>query len=811
MRYIDIILPVPLRQTFTYHLDDDACEISVGCRVVVTFGGQKFVTGIVKNTQAEQPLEYTTKPIESILDEHPIVTNEQLTFWQWMADYYMCSIGEVMKAALPSGLRMENKAKVRLHPDYKGDLLLKGNEASIYYLLSDQKSIELAQISKQIKVKNSIPILRRMMEKGILLMEDDVQQKYSPKLQTYFSLAPQLSKESALKHAFALVKSAKKQQDFLNQVIKEHTPNQHFSKNDFIKKHGFSSAIYKALLEKKVICEEQKEISRFDPYTTQRQELKTLSPEQSIALNSIKKDFAKDKPCLLHGITASGKTEVYFQLIKEQLDDGKQILFLLPEIAITAEMLHRLVAVFDTQISIFHSRYSNAQRVEVWERIKNDTKGHLVIGARSALFLPFHRLGLIIVDEEHEGSYKQQDPAPNYNARDAAVMLARQMKANILLGSATPSIESAYNAQLGKYGLAHLMTRHSQVPLPEFTVINMTEAYRKKQNTNHFSSPLIEQIKATLEQKQQVILFQNRRGYSGFVECESCGYVPQCPNCDISLTYYQRTQKLACHYCGSNQAYTIKCPKCGLGELSNKGMGTEKVLEHAQALFPDKRIVRFDQDSTKERHSFDTIIAHFQDRKIDILVGTQMIAKGLDFDNVGLVAIMNADNMINFPDFRAHEKAYQLMSQVAGRAGRRQEQGKVILQSYTPDYELIKAVTSYDYNHYYSQQLEERKDFKYPPFVRLIDITIRHRNSYTAQQSARLLANKMREQFGPNVLGPEAPAISRIKLMYLQKILLKVEPQHPLQKTKNWLLALAEALKGQEAFKGLSVVFDVDI
>ncbi len=804
--FYNIILPVPLRQTFTYHLEDEA-NICIGARVVVTLGGRKHVTGIVAAMDVTPPTDYQTKPIITILDTEPLVTEQQIKLWQWIADYYMCSIGEVMKAALPTGLKMENKSLISLSTNYNGEESLKGNEAKIYNYLSNNKSVDLSKITKHIGVKNIAPILQRLLDKDIITIEDEVQQKYRPKKLTYFKLAQQLYEDNTLEQTFNQLKKASKQQELLTILIKDYEKTA-VNKKTFLKIHGFSNAIYDALLKKEFITEEQREISRFDKNSIERQTLNALSPEQQIALNIAKENFAKHKPILLHGVTASGKTEVYFYLIREQLDQGKQVLFLLPEIAITVEMLQRLTAVFQDKVSIYHSRYSDAKRIEVWRKINANKGGHLVIGARSAIFLPYRNLGLIIVDEEHEDSYKQQDPTPRYQARDVAVMLAHQTKANIILGSATPSIESAHNAQLGKYGIAYLMQRFSKVALPQIMPIDMSEAYKKSKHKHHFSFELINAINEALEHKEQIILFQNRRGYSGFVECKACGYVPQCPNCDISLTYHQYNNKLVCHYCGYEEFYSEICSQCNTNQVNNKGMGTEKVAEQAKELFPNAIVQRFDQDSIKGKDKYETIISKFRNQEINILVGTQMLAKGLDFDNVALVAIMNADNMMNFPDFRSHEKAYQMISQVAGRAGRRDKQGKVILQSFTPDYELIKSIIQYDYTTYYKQQIAERKDFNYPPFVKLIDITVRHRDRHISHKAAQLLANEIREKTGICTLGPEAPTINRIKLLYLHKIMLKIDNTKPLQATKNWLLTLVDALKTQEEFKRISVIFN---
>lgn len=811
MRYISVILPVPLRKTFTYHIEDDTTTILVGCRVVVHFGGQRYLTGIIADNSVEKPTEYETKAIESILDITPIVNATDLKLWQWIADYYMCSIGDVMKAALPSGLRIENKTKASLNEEHSPQVLLKGNEAKVYHLLSDGKPMEVSQIAKQLGIKNTVPLLRRLCEKKIINLEDETRQKYQPKLVVYFSLHPNLQDEDTLKEAFNTSKNAPKQLHFLDLIIEKSEEQKTFPKTDFLHQNSISTAIYNAVLKKHYIIEEIKEVSRFDLYPHPLEAIKPLSEEQEQCLSDIKKGFTNNRPMLLHGVTASGKTEVYIHLIKEQLDQGKQVLFLLPEIAITAEMLQRLSLVFGDRISIYHSRYSNIKRAEVWQLISSGTEGHLVLGARSAVLLPFRNLGLIIVDEEHETSYKQQEPVPHYHARDVAVVLSKLHHAQVILGSATPSIDSAYNAQCGKYGITYLLKRYSQVALPQFTVINMAEAYRTKQTKYHFSLQLIESINETLKDGRQVILFQNRRGYSGSVECQTCGYTPQCKHCDISLSYHRFQNALKCHYCGYTEPLPKVCPQCHSEGFDTKGMGTEKILEQAIELFPQAHIERFDQDTVKGNNNYETIINRFSSQRTNILIGTQMIAKGLDFKNVGLVAIMNADNMMNFPHYRSHERAYQLMSQVAGRAGRRAQQGHVILQSYTPDYQLIKTVTSYDYSTYYQQQISEREEFNYPPFVKLINITIKHKERHIAAAAAQIYADKLREKFGLMVLGPEQPSINRIKLQYLQTILLKIDHQFPLQASKDWLLALYDALKKSDTYKAISIHFEVDI
>ncbi len=811
MRYLSVILPVPLRQTFTYHLEDDLVVVSSGCRVVVTFGGRKYMTGVVAEISNVAPADIETRSIDSVLDVEPIVSEKQLKLWQWMAQYYMCSIGEVMKAALPSGLRIENKTFVSPNPDFVSDTNLKGAEAAIYNYLLDEKTEEISKLAKHVSVKNIAPVIKRLVDKNAVMLQDDVKQKFKPKLRTYFKLSEDLKDEVCLENAFIEIARAKKQVHLLNKII-DVTEGGLYDADKilFFKQNEVSVSAYNQFKQKGFIEEFAKEVSRIEAENMQVKELNPLSDAQQKAFDDTKTAFANKKTVLLHGVTASGKTEVYIHLIKEQLDAGKQVLFLLPEIAITVEMLRRLVRIFGDKVSVYHSRYNDTERVEVWNKINAANEGRIVLGARSAVFLPFKNLGLIVVDEEHEESYKQQEPAPNYHARDTAIMLAHYLGANVILGSATPSMESSYNAQKGKYALATLLQRYSQVALPIIVPIDMAEAYKKGRHRNHFSFELIDQIKETLTQKEKVILFQNRRGYSGFVECKACGHVPQCPNCDISLTYHLYRKKLTCHYCGFEQEMPDNCPQCGSAEFNSKGLGTEKVAEQATALFPGVIIERFDQDTTRSKGNFDKIINRFNDGDTDILVGTQMIAKGLDFDNVGLVAIMNADNMMNFPDYRAHEKAYQLMSQVAGRSGRRSKQGKVILQSYTPDYNLIRSVVSYDFASFYNQQIEERKEFNYPPFVKIVEITAKHFDFQKTQQAAQLLADKLRERFGFFVLGPEAPPVGRIKLQYHQRIMLKVLPQYPLQATKDWIISIAEAIMAMDDFKAVKFVFEVD-
>lgn len=810
MRYISVILPVPLRQTFTYHLEDDDAEIAIGCRVLVHFGGRRFQTGIVAAIKSEKEDDFTTKGIESILDHTPLLSPLEIQLWQWIADYYMCSVGEVMKAALPSAFRIESKTIVSLNPHYIPEQRLSGNEALAYNLLSNGEALDITKIQKHLGIKNAVPLIRRLSEKDIVHLADKTQQKYQAKQEVYFSVHPRLKQEDTLEQCITALRRAPQQERFLNLLLKE-GQLEGIRKQSFLKNHQLTPAVYQAILKRQLIIEELREVSRFPLYTKPQKEIYPLSPEQSLCLQDIKQGFEKQKPMLLHGITASGKTEVYTHLIQEQLAQGKQVLFLLPEIAITAEMLQRLSALFGDKISIYHSRYSDNQRAEIWKKVKNSTEGHLVLGARSAVFLPFNKLGLIIVDEEHESSYKQQEPVPHYHARDVAIVMGKLKKANILLGSATPAIESSYNAQKGKYGVTHLLNRYTNIPLPQFTVVNMKEAYRKKETQYHFSSVLIAGINRALDEKKQIILFQNRRGYSGFVECPSCGYTPQCPNCDISLSYHRYHEALKCHYCGHSEQLPQVCPQCMHPAFDTKGMGTEKILEQAKELFPNVAIERFDQDSVKGANSYENIIQRFANGRTQILIGTQMIAKGLDFNNVGLVAIMNADNMMNFPDYRSHERAFQLMTQVAGRAGRRQTQGEVILQSYTPDYSLINNITSYDYKTFYENQIAERRDFKYPPFVKLIKITLKHRDKYTVANAANIYANKLRERFQLNVLGPEEPNPNRIKLQYRQNIMLKIDAQLPLQASKSWLLALYDALKKSEQFKALTMHFEVDI
>ena len=811
MRYLSVILPVPLRQIFTYHLEDDDVIVSLGCRVVVTFGGRKYMTGVVAKISNIPPVDIETRSIDSVLDAEPIVSENQLKLWQWMAQYYMCSVGEVMKAALPSGLRIENKTFVSINPDFVSDTILKGTEAAIYNYLLDEKTEEISKLAKHVSVKNIAPAIKRLVDKNVIMLQDDAKQKFKPKLRTYFKLSQHLKDEAHLKNAFAEIARAKKQVHLLNKII-DVTEGGLYDADKilFFKQNEVSVSAYNQFKQKGFIEEFAKEVSRIEASNVVPQILNPLSEAQQKAFDETIAAFSKKKTILLHGVTASGKTEVYIHLIKQQLDAGKQVLFLLPEIAITVEMLRRLTRIFGDKVSVYHSRYNDAEKVEVWRKINAGNEGHIVLGARSAVFLPFRNLGLIVVDEEHEESYRQQEPAPYYHARDTAIMLAYHCGANVILGSATPSMESSYNAQKGKYALTTLLQRYSQVALPVIVPVNMAEAYKKGRHRNHFSFELIEEIKATLARKEKVILFQNRRGYSGFVECKACGHVPQCPNCDISLTYHLYRKKLSCHYCGFEQEMPDSCPQCSSAEFNNKGLGTEKVMEQAEALFPGVAIARFDQDTTRGKGDFDKIINKFNDGDTDILVGTQMIAKGLDFDNVGLVAIMNADNMMNFPDYKAHEKAYQLMSQVAGRSGRRSKQGKVILQSYTPDYNLIKSVISYDFASFYNQQIEERKDFNYPPFAKIIEITAKHFDYQKTQQAAQILADKLRERFGFSVLGPEAPPIGRVKLQYHQRIMLKVLPEHPLQATKDWIISISEAIMAMDDFKAVKFQFEVD-
>lgn len=812
--FIDVILAIPLEKMFTYSITQAESQfLKVGMRVSVPFGKTKIHTGLVGAIHTNPPLVYEAKEIHQILDETPIVTQKQLELWQWIAKYYMCTVGEVMRAALPNAFILESETLVsrNLKKEIK-DTDLKDDEYLVYEALHHQSTLKIQEISSILDKKNVLPVIKRLIEKEVILLQEEIYDKYKPKYVRYVKLMPEYTSEIGLHELLNDLSRAEKQKQVVMTLFSISAKTKKPVKvKELIEESGGSSAIVKTLIDKGILEEYHIQTDRVQYEGDENEETKALNEYQTKALEEIETSFETQNVTLLHGITSSGKTEVYVKLIEQILAEGRQVLYLLPEIALTTQLVVRLQNYFGEQVAVFHSKYSAHERVEVYNQVLgNSAKAKIVLGARSSIFLPFHDLGLIIVDEEHEQSFKQFDPAPRYHARDAAIVLAHLHKAKTLLGSATPSLESYNNAIENKYGLVEINRRYNNVQLPDIELVDLAEKYKKKRMKGHFSDRMIEEITEALEEGYQVILFQNRRGYSPIVECNTCGHSPQCTNCDVSLTYHQYRGQLRCHYCGYTSAMLQKCMACGTSSLDTKGFGTEQIETEAKMLFPKANVGRMDLDTTRGKHGYEKIITALEQQEIDILVGTQMLTKGLDFRNVKLVGIMNADNLLNFPDFRAHERSFQLMLQVSGRAGRTQKRGKVLIQTYNPLHRILQQVSTNNYIEMFKEQLQERRDFKYPPFYRLIKVTLKHRDYNKVETASDWYAKSLRQVFKGNVLGPEFPPVSRVRNQYLKNILIKIPQPQSLAKTKGAIKKINTTFEAVGAFKGVRVVLNVD-
>ncbi|KGO90748.1 replication restart helicase PriA [Flavobacterium suncheonense] len=811
--FIEVVLPLALSKTFTYQVSEAEYQyIQKGMRVAVPFGKSKIYTGLVIDLHQNPPVLYQAKEIHQILDEIPVVNELQIAHWKWIADYYMCSVGEVFKSALPTGFLLESETIISAAKETEIDAKeLSDSEFLIYQALQQQSSLKVDDIIAVLGKKNVFPILNAMLAKKALVLQEEVSEKYKPKLTRYIRLQEEFLQQEQLSELMEILSRAQKQRElvlhYFQLQAKERKP---VSVKKLLETSGSTSAVVKSLVDKEIfeeyyIAEDRVAFEKDDDLSF------NLSSAQQKAFDEINASFEENAVTLLHGVTASGKTEIYIKLIEDYIESGKQVLYLLPEIALTTQLVTRLTAYFGNQVAVFHSKYSNNERVEVWNQVlHNSEKAKIVIGARSALFLPFNDLGLIVIDEEHEQTFKQFDPAPRYHARDAAIVLAAQHKARVLLGSATPSLETYFNVKAGKYGLVELFERYGNVVLPEIYLVDLKDKYKRKRMTGHFSDELLEVMSESLGKGEQVILFQNRRGYSPFVECMTCGHVPQCPSCDVSLTYYKFKNQLRCHYCGHSIANPTHCHACQSVDLSTKGFGTEQIELELKTLFPNKVIGRMDQDTTRGKYGYEKIIDAFKNQEIDILVGTQMLAKGLHFDNVTLVGVMNADNMLNQPDFRSHERAYQMMMQVAGRAGRSEKRGKVMIQTYNPYHNIIQQVVSNDYAGMFKEQLYDRHNFKYPPYYRLIKLTQKHRDFDKLKEGSLWLYNVLVQQLQIPVLGPEEPAISRIRNEYIRTILIKIPTQQHLGNTKKTIQKVLNSFEAIAQYRAIKVTINVD-
>ena len=812
MSFIDVIIPLPIKQTFTYRVRDaEAAFLRPGMRVVVPFGRNKLRTALVYGVGAEALPDYETKEIDQILDQQPIVTGTQLSFWQWMADYYMCTLGEVMKAALPGAMLLESETFIQLlNPDPDQWPELSDAEYLVMEALCTQPRISIDEVRAILSRNSVMGVIYALIDRGLVAAQEQLDDKYKPLVRPFVRLNPEILNETRLNQVLEGLSRAPKQRELLLFLLsKPH--EEEIQQAQLLKSAQSNSSVLNTLVDKNFVVIKRRAVDRAPVHEGPTEDLSSLSPAQQQALSQIKAYFEQGGICLLHGITSSGKTRLYMHLMQEVLAKQQQVLFIVPEIALTTQLIMRLQRFYGPHVGVYHSRQSSAERVELFQKVKQgDPSVQIVVGARSAIFLPFCDLGLVVLDESHEPSLKQHNPAPRYHGRDAAIMLAHRYGAKVLLGSATPSLESFSNTEQKKFGLVSLNQRFGGVPPPEIELVDLSEQYRKKLMKHHFSAPLIQAIEAVLSRGEQVVLFQNRRGFSALIECLTCGHVPQCPDCDVSLTYHSHQELLRCHYCGHEQGVPHSCVTCGGHKLDRIGLGTQQIEQTLTALFPEARLARMDQDTTKGKYAFTRLIERMNQGEIDILVGTQMLAKGLDFDRVSLVGILNADQLMNFPDFRAQERAFQLMSQVSGRAGRRGVQGRVLIQTYTPDHPLLRQVVNGDYTAMYQQQNQQRLQFQYPPYCKLIRVTIKHRELGLCQSAATWLYKVMEQKLGALVLGPVAPPVSRIRNQYIQQLLIKVPQEQSLSGTKVFLTKVLQRFTLQKEFARVSVSFDVD-
>ena len=817
-KFVDVILPLPLQASFTYALPPEMDgQVQIGCRVVVSFGRKKFYTGIVRNVHYLKPQEYEVKEVSAVLDEHPILVPLQFRFWEWLADYYLCTQGDVYKAALPSGLKLESETVVEYNPDFEAAEPLSEREQKVLDLLAVEPEQTVTRLEKESGLKNILAVVKSLLEKDALFVKEELKRTYKPKTETRVRLTEAARNERRLHFFFdELQRRAPKQLDLLMKYIELSgclggREVKEVSKAELLKRSGATPAVFSGLVDKGVFEVYQQEVGRLETVSQAVMSLNELNVHQQRAFDEIRASFRVKNVCLLHGVTSSGKTEIYIHLIDEAVRQGKQVLYLLPEIALTTQITERLKRVFGSRLGIYHSKFPDAERVEVWQKQLSHEPYDIILGVRSSLFLPFQRLGLVIVDEEHENTYKQQDPAPRYHARNAAIVLASMCGAKTLLGTATPSVESWYNAtEGGKYALVELKERYKEIQLPEIIPVDIKELQRKKRMNGPFSPLLLQYVREALEQKEQVILFQNRRGFAPMIECHTCGWVPKCKNCDVSLTYHKGLNQLTCHYCGYTQPVPRQCPACEGVDLRNRGFGTEKIEDDVKAIFPEARVARMDLDTTRTRAAYERIIHDFQQGRTDILIGTQMVSKGLDFDHVSVVGILNADSMMNYPDFRAYERAFQLMAQVAGRAGRKNKRGRVVLQTKSIDHPIIPQVMHNDFEGMVAGQLAERQLFRYPPYYRLVYVYLKHRNEQLLDVMAQTMAAKLRAVFGARVLGPDKPPVARIQTLFIRKIVLKIETNAPMARARQLLVQVQQEMVAEDRFKSLIVYYDVD-
>lgn len=830
--YADILLPLALRGTFTYRVPEEwADSLKPGIRVVVQFGTRRSYTGIVTRLHDDAPQPgVRVKDISGVTDETPVLLPAQLELWRWMAGYYLCTEGEVMKAALPGGMKLESETLLTRSADFlpSAERPLTPHEKQIMSVLSSTgRGMRLAELERKAGAHGLLPAVRRLMETGAVRVHEVMAERFKPRTELRVRLAKGDFSEAAVSRTLDALRRAPAQEALLlryldlsgaSAALTLHNAGllKEVSRAALCEAPGADGALA-SLRRKGILQTYTAETGRLNSNASggtgvlpEDLKRKPLSEQQRQAADAIRSRFAHKDVCLLHGVTSSGKTEIYMNLIEHTLAEGKQVLYLVPEIALTTQLTRRLARVFGNRMGVYHSKFPDAERVELWQRQLTPDAFPLILGVRSSIFLPFRRLGLVIVDEEHETSYKQQDPAPRYNARDAAIVMAVRAGAKVLLGTATPSLESYYNALRGKYGLVELTERYGQAELPEIVVEDVKELRRKKLMKTPFSPRLTDEVRTALTRGEQAILFQNRRGYSPVLSCHACGWTPRCTRCDVSLTFHQQQHRLVCHYCGTSYEVPTRCPACEGTELRDIGYGTEKIEAAAQSVFPTARTQRMDLDTTGTRAAHERIIDRFQRGETNLLIGTQMVTKGLDFDRVSVVGIMNADQMLNIPDFRAHERAFQMMSQVAGRAGRRGKRGLVVMQTRQPDLPVISQIVHGDYRAMFDEQLEERRFFHYPPVYRIVNVLLKHREESVVSHAAAHMAALLRPAFGDGLLGPDRPAVARIQRLFLRMMRVKLAPDASPAGVRRTLTAARDALLQLPAYKSVTVCFDVD-
>ncbi|MDP2385300.1 MAG: primosomal protein N' [Bacteroidota bacterium] len=832
--FIDVVVPLAVPNLFTYRVPVEMTNaVRVGSRVVVQFGKSKLYTALVRNIHSNAPSQYEARYIESIVDEAPVVNETQFTFWEWMAGYYMCHIGEVMNAALPAGLKLNSETKIVLNGEYDFSSLdlsvLTDKESMVIEALQARETMLVSEIADLLKVKNPQPIVRSLRQKKLVINFEEISERYKPKLVPYVRLNEKYINDEKLFEEFfnALERKAHKQVEvllyYLNKMGNISGLKKTLPIDRWVKKSEFSKIFdvggINGLIKKEAFESQDFEISRLKIDQEARKTI-SLSDVQEKSLAEIKQHFETKNVVLLHGITGSGKTEIYCKLIEKTLEEGKQVLFLVPEIALTTQLIYRVRNFFGDRVGVYHSKFSENERVEIWnsvagnETVSESLNRHVnydvVLGARSALFLPFTNLGLIIVDEEHDSSYKQHDNAPRYNARDSSIYLAHLHKAKVVLGSATPALETYYNAHEHKFGLVTLSQRFGEATVPEIETVD-SKADRTEDNKNSlFTLRLKDEIKLALDRKEQVILFQNRRGFAPYTECYTCNWVPHCTQCDVALIYHKASNRLVCHYCGSSVSPPSSCGACGNSDLRYKGFGTEKIEEEIELLFPEAKTARMDLDSTRSKYAYKQLIDDFEHGNIDILIGTQMVTKGLDFDNVSLVGVISADQALNYPDFRTHEKAYQLITQVSGRAGRKDVKGKVVIQTSQPNHAILQLVKQGDYNAFYEAQMHDRQQFNYPPFFRIIEFTLICKDLFLLNEGAAQLTDELKKHFHERVLGPEFPLVARIKNEFYKNIMLKYEREFSAAKIREHIRMAIQQFQKHDINKKIRIKIDVD-